>query len=327
MQNGAGFELVCCSGLTPKPARMNRVFGIPGGAWVQDSRFICLRDIDFHCVTRYAWRAIPNCSTHGLLNVLERLDRIIRPIAVPNLTMFIIAGQLLMYLASLNDNTLPDRAELVWDLVLAGEVWRLLTFFFIPFSQEPIFLIFAYLIFYMMGNALEAHWGVVRYNVFLWLGAVLTIAVAGIVRDQAFSGRYLQGTVFLAFATFNPDFELRLFFVLPVKVKWLALIQVAGYLLAMFGGSGSVTLMVLASVGNYLVFFGPGLVSRARNTARRAKWERQQIEIESAPRHTCTSCGVNSKVDPKMEFRYCSKCEGEHAYCMAHLRDHQHKST
>ncbi len=139
--------------------------------------------------------------------MLERLDRIVRPIAVPNLTLFIIGGQLLMFLASLNDNTLIARAMLVWDLVLVGEVWRLFTFFFVPFTQDPIFLLFAYMIFYMMGNALEAYWGVVRYNVFLWLGTVLTIAAAGIVREQAFSASFLQGTVFLAFATINPDFE------------------------------------------------------------------------------------------------------------------------
>ncbi len=265
--------------------------------------------------------------------MLDRLDRIVRPIAVPNLTMFIIGGQLLMFLASLNDPTLlgngdtPGRALLVWDLVLTGEVWRLLTFFFVPFTRDPIFLLFAYLIFYMMGNALEASWGVVRYNVFLWLGAVLTIAAAGIVRNQPFDASFLQGTVFLAFATMNPDFELRLFFVLPVKVKWLAVFQVAGYVLVMLGGKWSDTLMVLAAVGNYLIFFGPGLLGRVRNTARRAKWERQQLDISAAPRHTCTTCGVDSNLDPKMEFRYCSQCDGEHAYCMQHLRDHQHVSA
>lgn len=240
--------------------------------------------------------------------------------------MFIIVGQVLMFFASLNDNTLPGRAMLVWDLVLDGEVWRLLTFFFVPFTQDPIFLLFAYLIFYMMGNALEAYWGVVRYNAFLWLGAVLTIAAAGVVHDQQVSGSFLQGTVFLAFATINPDFELRLFFVLPVKVKWLALIQVAGYLLAMVSGSWAVILMVLASVGNYLVFFSSGLASRARNAARKAQWERKQLDTAAVPRHTCTTCGLDSNVAPQMDFRYCSKCEGEHAYCEEHLHNHQHVS-
>ena len=254
--------------------------------------------------------------------MLERLDRIVSPIAIRNLTLWIIVGQIAMYLVSLEDNTLIGRAALVWDLVLAGEVWRLLTFFFVPFSRDPIFLIFAYLIFYMMGNALEAYWGVVRFNVFLWLGAVLTVAAAGVVHDQPVSGAFMQGTVFLAFATINPDFELRLFFVLPVKVKFLAMIQVAGYLLAMFSGWATM-LMVLASVGNYLVFFGPGLVNRLQNAARRAEWERKQLDIHSQPRHVCTTCGIDSNSAPKMDFRYCSRCEGEHAYCEEHLKDHQ----
>ena len=146
------------------------------------------------------------------------------------------------------------------------------------------------------------------------------------VDDELVSGRFLLGTVFLAFATINPDFELRLFFFLPVKVKWLALIQVAGYLLAMVSGSWAVALMVLASVGNYLVFFASGLVSRVRNSARRAQWERKQLDTAAVPRHTCTTCGVDSNVAPRMDFRYCSQCEGEHAYCENHLRDHQHVS-
>ena len=238
--------------------------------------------------------------------------------------MFIIAGQVLMLLASMSDNTLRDRSMLVWDEVLAGQVWRLLTFFFVPPTTDLIFLIFAYLIFYMMGNALEAYWGVVRYNTFLWLGAILTIAAAGLVHAQPVSGAFLQGTVFIAFATINPDFELRLFFVLPVKVKWLAILQGLGYAMALVVGAWSTRLMVLASVGNYLIFFAPSLMARVRSTRRRAQWDKRQFHADQAPRHTCSSCGVNSLTDPKMDFRYCSKCFGEHAYCEAHLRDHQH---
>ena len=238
--------------------------------------------------------------------------------------MFIIAGQLLMLFASMNDNTLRERSMLVWDEVLAGEVWRLLTFFFVPPTTDLIFLIFAYLIFYMMGNALEAYWGVVRYNAFLLLGAILTMAGAGICHDQPVSGAFLQGTVFLAFATINPEFELRLFFVLPVKVKWLAMIQGLGYALALLAGLWSTRLMVLASVGNYLIFFGPALFVKVRNDRRRVQWDKRQSQADAVPRHTCSTCGVNSRSDPKMDFRYCSKCAGTNAYCEAHIRNHQH---
>ena len=106
--------------------------------------------------------------------------------------MFIIAGQVLMFLASLSDNTLPGRAMLVWDLVLTGEVWRLLTFFFVPPTNDVIFLIFAYLIFYTMGTALERYWGVVRYNAFLFLGAALTSQPPGLFMISRSRGGFFK---------------------------------------------------------------------------------------------------------------------------------------
>ncbi len=258
------------------------------------------------------------------MKFLERLDRIVRPIALPNLTLIIIAGQALMWLGSSGDPQLIERALLIWDNVLAGEVWRLVTFLIIPPSSNPIFLLFILYIFYLMGTSLEQHWGVVRYNTFLWLGTVLTIAAAGVVHDQPVTGGFLEGTVFLAFATYNPNFELRLFFVLPVKIKYLAYIQAIGYAFAFVFGTMTVRLMVLASIGNYLVFFGPIVFQKAANYRRRVQWDARQFKPGDAPRHTCATCGVNSNSDPNMDFRYCSKCDGERAYCEAHLRNHEH---
>ena len=258
------------------------------------------------------------------MKFLERLDRIVRPIAIPNVTLVIIIGQVFMLLGSSADETLLGRSVLNWDLVLEGQVWRLLTFFFIPPMANPIFLLFIYMIFYMMGTSLESHWGMVRYNTFLWLGAVLTIGAAGICHDQSVTGGFLQGTVFLAFATYNPNFELRLFFVLPVKVKWLAMIQAAGYGLAFLGGPLSSKLMIVASIGNYLIFFAPSLYSRIANRQRRVQWEKRQYDPGTKARHTCATCGVDSNTDPKMDFRYCSKCNGDLAYCADHLRSHEH---
>lgn len=258
------------------------------------------------------------------MKFLERLDRIVRPIAVPNLTVIIIAGQVLMLFASAGNPQLLSRAKLVWDDVLAGEVWRLITFFFVPPGMSVIFLLFFFLIFYWMGTSLEQFWGIVRYNTFLWLGAVLTLAAAAVVHDQPVTGAFLEGTVFLAFATYNPNVELRLFFVLPVKIKWLAWLQAIGYTMAFLAGPMSVRLMVLASIGNYLIFFAPSLFGRVKNLQRRMQWDARQYDRGSAPRHTCTTCGIDSNSHPRMDFRYCSQCDGEYAYCEQHLRNHQH---
>jgi hypothetical protein len=258
------------------------------------------------------------------MKFLERLDRVVRPIAIPNLTLLIIAGQVLMRLAASGDPTLLSRATLVWDRVLEGEVWRLITFLFIPVAMSPIWLLFALYIFYLMGTALEQIWGIVRYNAFLLLGTVLTIAAAVFAHGTEVTGSFLLGSVFLAFATYNPNFELRLFFVLPVPVKWLALLQALGYAIALASGPMAVRIMVLASIGNYLIFFAPTLFERTRNLWRRKQWDRRQLGTGTAPRHVCAICGINSNTHPKTDFRYCSKCNGDLAYCPDHLRNHQH---
>jgi hypothetical protein len=258
------------------------------------------------------------------IKFLDRLDRIVRPIAVPNLTAVIIAGQALMLLAGKADPQLLSRATLVWDNVLAGEVWRLITFLFIPPSTNVLFLLFILYIFYLMGTSLEQYWGMLRYNTFLWLGTILTIAAAGVVHDSPVTGGFLEGTVFLAFATYNPNFELRLFFVLPIQIKWLAYLQAIGYAAAFLFGSMSVRLMVLASIGNYLVFFGPSVFQKVSNYRRRVKWDSRQYNPGKTARHTCVICGIDSNTDPDMDFRYCSKCAGQRAYCEQHLRNHEH---
>ena len=256
--------------------------------------------------------------------LLERLDRIVRPIAIPNLTVVIIVGQVLMALASAGNPAALSRGMLVWDRVIEGEVWRLITFLFVPPTTQPIFLFIILYIFYIMGTSLQNTWGMVRYNTFLWLGTGLTVAVAGLMHGEPFTGHYLEGTVFLAFATYNPNFELRLFFVLPIKIKYLAYFQAFGYGYALLVGTASTRLMVLASLGNYLIFFAPAVLERGKHFLRKKQWEAKQYHPGKAPRHTCAVCGINSNTHPKVDFRYCSKCDGQLAYCEEHLRTHEH---
>lgn len=258
------------------------------------------------------------------MKFLDRLDRIVRPIAIPNLTVIIIIGQVMMTIVGGANNQMLGRAALVWSNVLQGEVWRLITFLFLPPPMHPIWLFFFLYIFYIFGTALEHYWGYVRYNTFLWLGAVLTIAAAGVTPDQPVSGAFLEGTVFLAFATYNPYFELRLFFILPIQIRWLAYLQGIGYAFAMLAGDMATRLTVLASVGNYLIFFAPALFARVRNARRKMEWNARQYTPSRSARHTCTTCGIDSNTHPNMDFRYCSKCDGQHAYCEDHLRNHEH---
>jgi ribosomal protein S27AE len=258
---------------------------------------------------------------------LDRLDRIVAPIAIPNPTVVLVVSQLVFWLASLLKPQLAESAVLVWNQVLAGEVWRLVTFLLIAPTGFPLLAIFYFYILYMMGMYLEQVWGVVRFNAFLYLGTALTVMGSVLVPDAPLTGLFLQATLFLAFATFNPDFQFLLFFILPMKIKYLAWLQAAMYLLTFIFGDLAAKILVFTSIGNYLIFFGRELFTRGRGFHRRLTWQTKQAADVSKPRHVCSTCGLDSKMAPRMDFRYCSKCNGEHAYCKDHLYDHVHKNT
>ena len=136
--------------------------------------------------------------------------------AIPELTMGLIVGQVVLYVLKLlqNQQGLSLEAGLILDpqLVLQGQVWRMATFLLVPpFSGHPILAFFFWYLFYLMGTALEATWGAFRYNVFWFVGTVATVAVSFFHSDSLSSNVYLQSSVFLAFAFLFPDFLLTCF--------------------------------------------------------------------------------------------------------------------
>ena len=110
-----------------------------------------------------------------------------------------------------------------------------------------------------MGNALEAYWGAFRYNIFLLLGYVLTVGLSFLQPDSVVSNEFLAGSVFLAFAYLNPEFEIMLFFILPLKIRWLALFAWAVYAVSFVMGGWPARLQIVAAVGNFFIFFGRDL--------------------------------------------------------------------
>jgi hypothetical protein len=264
---------------------------------------------------------------------LDKIERRFGRFAVPNVTVALILGQVLLYILVRLQNR-PDilaNAILVPNLVLRGEVWRLVTFLFVPPRMNLLFGFFFWYLFYIMGTALEQHWGAFRYNVFLLVGFVATIAVSFLTaqtRAAPSSNLFVQGSVFLAFAHVYPDFVLNLFFVLPIKIKWLALVAWLGYgygfVTSLASGNWIVALLIFASVANFVLFFGGDIVGRLRSKQRRRAWETRQRQEKAKPRHTCVVCGVTNLTDPKMQFRYCTKCVGQCGYCTEHLHNHEH---
>jgi hypothetical protein len=252
------------------------------------------------------------------------------------LTEVLIAGQVLCFIADwmARSQGNPPVSPAIWldpAKVVSGEVWRLVTFLFQPPTTNPLFAFFAWYLFYLMASALENQWGTFRYFLYLLIGYVaslvsvfvfsVALGTPGAVAPNAF----LYGTVFLAFARLYPDFTLMLMFILPVKVKWLALLTWISYAYQfLFGGSWLVSMMVVAAVSNFLLFFGREIVRDMRHGHQRMRHQARVRSVPSRITHECRVCGLSSETSPRTAFRYCTQCAGQACYCPEHIRDHEH---
>jgi len=261
---------------------------------------------------------------------LARLERRFGRYAPSNLTFWIVAlqgvtfGILFVKPASLQLLILDPSA------VARGEVWRLVTFLFLPWGPAngpwAIFTIFALLFLYTIGTSLEAEWGSFRFDVYYFIGAVGTIASSLIVGPV--TNEYLNLSLLLAFATLFPDYEI-LLLILPLKVKWLGILS-GGFLAWSFvTGPARVKAGIVAAMLNYLLFFARPLYERVRGRAAQGARQRRLAGFSKDPPRkprVCAKCGRSEKDDPSLEFRVCDcqeKCHGRLTeYCIEHARAH-----
>ena len=207
-----------------------------------------------------------------------------------------------------------------------GEWWRLVTFLFIPPLTNPIFAFFAWYLFYLMGSALENHWGAFRYNLFLLVGYIMTVAVSFIMPSYPATNIFIGGSVFLASPTSIRISSFIFFLSLPVKIKWLALLTWLGYAYTLLTGYWDVRLMLLASIANFLLFFGRDILWRVKTGKRTMATQVRQFSGKREAFHTCATCGITDISHPPMEFRYCPQCSGL-GYCSDHIMNHEHRQN
>jgi len=264
---------------------------------------------------------------------LNRIGRRLEPFAIPHLALFLVAGQTLVLVAVAILHMFDASAFLFMpNRALEGEWWRLLTFIFNPpfmpaSTTGLIWSAFGLYMIYLFGSALENHWGKLRFNLFLLCGYALTVGLAFITPDAPIDNLFIYGSLFLAFAWLNPDFEILIFFILPVKIKWIALLTWIYYALTFFTDGLSAKLVIIAAVGNFLVFFSRDILQRARAGRRRMQTQAARFAHQGdtpRSRNRCHVCGKTSETHPLEDFRFCSKCEGDCCYCAEHLRNHTH---
>jgi hypothetical protein len=206
---------------------------------------------------------------------IDRLERLMPGLGIPNLALYLVGAQGLGFFIVLANQRALSLLILDPYLVLHGELWRLITFLAVPLTLSPLWMVFALWFLYFIINGIEQEWGEFRTTLYVLVAVALTIAFSFVFGCRIGSIIELQSTVFLAAATIAPEFQILLFFILPVKMKWLAWLSVAFIIWSLIFNSWLGRLYLLVMYANYLLFFGPYFVGRFKAFRRRRKFQHE----------------------------------------------------
>lgn len=264
---------------------------------------------------------------------------------IPRLMLYIIIGNAIVWLFGQMDttNTLYSLLYFSPAMFCRGQIWRIVTFALVPETNGVLWLVISLYFYYFIGSALEQEWGPGKFTIYYFSGLVITALYALIVywitgTSYVVSATYLNLSLFFAFATLWPEQRVLLFFFIPVKIKWLAWVDAAFFVLQigmnLFAGYVAYALVPLVAMLNYLIFCGEWLFdifrpSRAQQRARTVQFKKEakRIQREKASQpytRKCAVCGRTDTDHPELEFRYCSRCAGYHCFCQDHINNHVH---
>lgn len=281
------------------------------------------------------------------MKFLNKLERKLGRYAISNLTLYIILTYVLGYVLEFFAGNVIQFFYLDPYLILHGQVWRLFTWLLVPPWQFSFLILITLYFYYSIGNTLERTWGTFRYNFYIIGGILTTVlgafllygiyallyggqqaAVFSSLYSRAFSTYYISMSIFLGFAMTYPDMQVLFMFLIPIRMKYLALLDVILLGYDLLRGSWGVRVVIICSLLNVIVFF---LCTRnyrsisPKEVRRKQVYRRQVRQAAGITKHKCAVCGRTEKDGDNLEFRFCSKCEGNYEYCQDHLFTHTHK--
>ena len=281
------------------------------------------------------------------MNFLNKMERKFGRYAIHNLTKYMIGcyaiGYILLYAGNLFGFSITGYLTLSPYHILHGQIWRIVSWLLIPPpTSNLVFVLIMLLFYYSLGETLERTWGAFRYNVYILGGVLFTVIGAfllyfmmganpflSMAYSMAFSTYYINLSIFLAFAANYPDMQVLFMMIIPMKMKWLAVLDIAYLLYDMVKGGWGIRTVILASLLNFIIYFlstrnyqriSPKEIHRKRQFQR-------AVHPKMAPgvtKHKCAVCGRTEKDGDDLEFRFCSKCNGNYEYCQDHLFTHKH---
>ena len=289
------------------------------------------------------------------MRFIDKLERKYGRYGIENLTMYIIISYVLGYsLMYINPGAL-SMLSLNVTKILQGQVWRLITWIvYPPSTSSPLWFVIAILFFYYpISASLEHTWGKFKFTLYILSGMIFTVIAAFILHfvmggvldglgGIIFSTYYISLSIFLAYSLTYPDMTVLLMFVIPIKMKWMSIVyaaiviyDVARYFM---NGAWFMALPIIASLLNFVIFFlgtrdfnryNPKEIHRKNEFRRAVNGGSKTVPFpgnsNAVTKHKCAVCGRTEKDDPNLEFRFCSKCNGNYEYCQDHLYTHIHK--
>ena len=289
------------------------------------------------------------------MRFIDKLERKYGRYGIENLTMYIIISYVLGYaLMYINPGAL-SMLSLNVTKILQGQVWRLITWIvYPPSTSSPLWFVIAILFFYYpISASLEHTWGKFKFTLYILSGMIFTVIAAFILHfvmggvldglgGIIFSTYYISLSIFLAYSLTYPDMTVLLMFVIPVKMKWMSIVYAALVIYDVtryfMNGAWFMALPIIASLLNFVIFFlgtrdfnryNPKEIHRKNEFKRAVNGGSKTAPFpgnsNAVTKHKCAVCGRTEKDDPNLEFRFCSKCNGNYEYCQDHLYTHIHK--
>ena len=283
------------------------------------------------------------------MRFIDKLERKYGKFGIPDLTIYIVICYVIGYVLQMFNSSILDMLSLEPAYILQGQIWRLVTWVIYPPSSNNIlwFALMILFFYYPIGTSLERTIGTFKYTLYIFSGMLFTV-IGAFVLYFILGGNYLIGglfttyyislSTFLAYAMCYPDMKILLMYVIPVKMKWMAAFYgvIIFYDAARYVSIGRwyLVIPIVASLLNFILFyFGTKDFSRynpkevhRRNEFRKAMEPQGRMKSGSGSisKHKCAICGRTELDDPNLEFRFCSRCNGNYEYCQDHLFTHTH---
>jgi hypothetical protein len=249
---------------------------------------------------------------------LNTLEKTLGRFAVAGLIRYVVALNALVFILGLLNPAYISMLTLDRDAIMAGQVWRLLSWIFIPNTFSLLWVIFYLMFTWWMGDLIESTWGTFRLNLYYFTG-YLGCTVAALMFGHSLGNVALNTSLLFAAGTIAPELQIMLFGIIPLRLKWVALFSAVFLALALITGNWGARAAIAVAYLNYLLFFGPtffrNTVESRKNAARRAKFEIAK-RPDDETMHRCNVCGRTEASNPELDFRV--SADG-HEYCTAHL--------